>query len=308
MKTEAKLGYLSYMMPEYLYIPFDNKESLKLPKNKVVHCGSFLGTQLNSENIFSPASGMLIGVKSLMTSKGLSNVLILENDYRDKRKKINGLKNIDSYKKRETKAILSSFNLDRNFTNKKYLIINVTYDKNEDLSNVFLINENIHKLLEIADALLNIFELKRVVFVLNNKDSITHQLLSRYIGSYLDIHITTLKNNLNSDTVLNKLYGKKSTDCVVYDACELFEVHNALKLEEAVTQKFITIYGQGVETKVLYTKLGICVEDILSILKLKTFTKKVFLITQDGEVNVERNEAVISKEVKAIRIEGLKNN
>lgn len=307
MKKEVKLGYLSFMTPDYLYVPFDNKDSLKIPRNKNVHCGSLLGSNLNTDKIYSPASGSLIGVKSLMTSSGLRNVLIVENDFRDKRQKVVGSKrDITVYKKRETNEILNTFNLDRNFTNKKYLLINVTYDKNSDLENIFLISENVHKFLEVADALFNIFELKEVLFVINQKDNIIHDSLSKYIGSYLNLDIVNTNHDLKDSEVSKSIFGKKSNECVVYNAFEIFEIYNILKSNKVTTEKFITVYGDNIETKALLTKIGVSVEDILTIMRLKTMAKSVTLVTSESRRNIERNEAIITKEVKAIKIESSK--
>ncbi len=303
MKKEVKLNYLSFMTPEYLYVPFDNKESLKIPRNKNVYCGSLLGNKLNNDNIYSSASGTIIGVKSLMTIKGLSNVLIIENDYRDKRQKIIGSKrDITSFKKKETYDILKCINLDKTFSNKKYLLINVTYDKKNDLANMFLVSENIHKFLEVVDALLSIFELKEVIFFVNRKDKITQDSLSKYIGSYLNVNVSTTSKNIKDNILAKTMFGKKSTECVVYNAFELFEIYNILKNSKITTEKFITIYGHNVETKVLYTKIGISIEEVLTVMRLKTIAKSISLITSEEEINVDRNETIVTRDVKAIKI------
>lgn len=303
MKKEVKLNYLSFMTPDFLYVPFDDKESLKIPKNKNIYCGSSLGSYLNSNKIYSPASGTLIGVKSFMTSKGMSNVLIIENDYRDRRQKVIGFKrDITDFKKKETNNMLDSINLDRNFTNKKHLLINVTYDKKNDLADMFLVSENVHKFLEVADALLTIFELKEVIFFINNKDKITYDSLSKYIGSYVNVDINIINKNIKDTDLAKTMFGKKSTECVVYNAFELFEIYNILKNNKITTEKFITIYGHKIDSKVLYTKIGVSIENILTILRLKTVAKNISLITSEEEVNIEKNEAVITKNVKAIKI------
>lgn len=305
MKKEAKkLGYLSFMMPEYVFIPFDNKELLKIPKSKNIYNGSFLGSDSKNLNLFSSVSGKIIGVKSSMTANGLRNVLIIENDFRDKKQRIIGSKkNLTVFKVQETYDILSNFNLMRNFINKKYLIINVSYNKKNDLANEYLINENIHRFLEVADALQNIFELKKVIFVVNSKDNIVKDSLSRYIGTYIDFSIFSTKENIKDELVSKTIFGKKSNDCEVYNLNELYEVYHALKNNKVVTEKFITIFGQHIETKVLYTKIGVSIEDILTILKIKTITKKVSLITNNNEINIDRDDAVITNDVVGLKIE-----
>lgn len=303
MKKEVKLNYLSFMTPDFLYVPFDDKESLKLQKNKKVYCGAFLGTFLNLNKIYSPVSGSLIGAKSLMTSKGMSEVLIIENDYKDKKHKLCGSKkDITSFKKEDAKLLLEEINLNRDFTNKKYLLINISYDKKKDLADMFLVSENVQKFLEAADALFTIFGLKKVIFFLNSKDKITLEELSKYMGSYIDMEINIISNNLKDSQLAKSMFGKKANECVVYNAFELFEIYNILKNNKVTTEKFITIYGNKIEPKALYTKIGVSVEDVLTILKLKTIAKKIFLITSEEEINIEKNPAIITKDVKAIKI------
>ncbi len=303
MSKEVKLGYLSFMMPEYIYIPFDNKESLKIPKSKNIYCGSYLGSNIDNENIFSTVSGRIIGVKSLMTTTGLNNVLIIENDFRDKRQKIIGSKkDLLNYKVNEAEELLKYYNTDRNFNNKKYLIINISYDKKSDLSNNYLINKNVHKFLEAADAIQSIFKLIKVIFVINSKDHFLRESLSKYIGTYTDFSIFITKENIKDEVLAKSIYGKKCNECVVYNFLELFEVYNTLKNNKVLTEKYITVFGHHIETKVLYTKIGVSIEDILSVLRIKTIAKKVSLITKDTEINIERNEAVVTKDVIAIKI------
>ena len=57
--------YITYLTPEYIYIPYDNEMLLTLNKNKLVYHNMSLGTNNDGSEIFSPVSGKIIGIKEM---------------------------------------------------------------------------------------------------------------------------------------------------------------------------------------------------------------------------------------------------
>ena len=91
--------YITYLTPEYIYIPYDNEMLLTLNKNKLVYHNMSLGTNNDGSEIFSPVSGKIIGIKEMEFNNKKSNTLVIMNDYKDKREKLNPSRNINKVKK-----------------------------------------------------------------------------------------------------------------------------------------------------------------------------------------------------------------
>ena len=91
--------YLTYLTAEYIYIPYDKEELLSLPKDKYIYNNSSLGTLSNGHKIFSPVSGKIIGISEMDYVDSLKKCLVIENDFIDRRSKLNPFKDISNIKK-----------------------------------------------------------------------------------------------------------------------------------------------------------------------------------------------------------------
>ena len=70
--------YLTYLSPEFIYIPFDKMELLKIKSSKIVLNNTFLGNMEDGRNIFSPVSGKILGIKEMQFNGKKSNCLVVE--------------------------------------------------------------------------------------------------------------------------------------------------------------------------------------------------------------------------------------
>ena len=57
--------YITYLSPEFIYVPFDNMETLRIKKSKTVYHNMSLGTRNDNSYIYSPVSGRIIGIKEM---------------------------------------------------------------------------------------------------------------------------------------------------------------------------------------------------------------------------------------------------
>ena len=105
--------YLTYLTAEYIYIPYDKEELLSLPKDKYTYNNSCLGTLSNGKKIFSPVSGKIIGISNMEYSDSFKNCLVIENDFIDRREKLNPTRNINKLKKSEITESLEKYNLNK---------------------------------------------------------------------------------------------------------------------------------------------------------------------------------------------------
>ena len=80
-------------------------ELLKIKSSKVVLNNTFLGNMEDGRNIFSPVSGKVLGIKEMFFNDKKSNCLVVENDFIDRREKLNPSRSISKMKKSELKEI-----------------------------------------------------------------------------------------------------------------------------------------------------------------------------------------------------------
>ena len=137
--TKKIQEYITYLSPEYIYIPYDNMELLRIKKSKHVYYNMSLGTRSNGKQIFSPVSGNIIGVKEMEYSDSKKTSLVVENDFIDKREKLNPLRNVSKLKRSEIIDSLTKYGLPSNINSKTTLVVNSLYDKKDSrIYNLFI--------------------------------------------------------------------------------------------------------------------------------------------------------------------------
>src|SRR5574344_2015097 len=91
--------YLTYYSPEFIYIPYDELSLLKLRKDNKILYNTNIGLLNNGDSIFSPVSGKIIGTRKSKFLSGEKNSLVIENDFIDRREKLNPFIEISNIKK-----------------------------------------------------------------------------------------------------------------------------------------------------------------------------------------------------------------
>jgi hypothetical protein len=293
MKKEVKkIECISFLTPDYIYIPFNKEEDLCIPRNKYIHCESNIG---NDYNIFSSVSGSVLGIKKMNSVNGEVNSLVVANDYMDKRKVLSGgKKNISKYTKTELISLLKAFHFYKDFSNKKYLIIYINFNK-YNITDSILLNSNIYNFLDTADAISSIYNIENVIFMVNKKDDVSKDILSKYMGSFINFSISeTLKSY---SKIINK-----SSNMLLYTANDIFEIYNVLKYKRYTKEKYISVCVKK-ELKSVYTKLNISLEELLTVMRLKTVSNNIKIVTSSSEIKVTNRDFIINKDVESIIID-----
>ena len=86
IQEETKL-YEKFTIPEFVYVPFDDKTKIVLNKESNVFCNNKL-CEFKNKDILSTVSGKAIGIKKMNSSYGIIDTLVVENNFRDKKEKI----------------------------------------------------------------------------------------------------------------------------------------------------------------------------------------------------------------------------
>ncbi len=289
--------YFEFLKPDYVYVPFNDRALLNIKLNSYIYNNQILGKLKNNNNIYSTCSGKIINLQTIQTVEGNMNSIVIENDFREKRKKLVGMKrNIHTYKKEELLEKLDNYSL--NYFNKiNNLIIVVEYLKNIDNSDYYTLVNNIDELLEVIDALSEILNISSSVMVANNSDSNSISIITDYIGTYPNIKFTTVNKQYSNDTLKTKIF-KKEQNTVVLTLDKLYEIYHVLKKNKIINSKVISVVHNKKIINV-NVKINTSVKELLEYLKI---TSNKVELKQEVIKEVNINNAVVTKEVKSIII------
>lgn len=277
--------YITYLSPEFIYVPFDNIELLNIKSNKLVYNNTFLGTKADGSKIFSPVSGKIIGVKDMVYNNVNSKALVIENDFIDKREKLNPTRNMSKLKRSEIVESLEKYGLNKKINSKTTLVVNSLYDKNNDLKDMVINYESYEEILEAIDEFMEIFNMKTCYICVDRDDLISISAYEKYINAFLNICMVHS----------NKKF--KDSTCVFYTVEEILAIYKAIHLDYMYDNTIITI-NNGTPTIVkvkLYTPL--C--ELLKALKIDINNSCVFI---NGKKQENILDFVIDSTVRSVII------
>lgn len=279
--------YITYLSPEFIYVPFDNIELLHIKKSKLVYNNTFLGTTNDGSKIFSPVSGKIIGVKDMIYNKKNSKALVIENDFIDRREKLNPTRNMSKLKRSEIVESLEKYGLNKKINSKTTLVVNSLYDKNNDLKDMVINYESYEEILEAIDEFMNIFNMKTCYICVDRDDLISISAYEKYINAFLNICLVHS----------NKKF--KDSTCVFYSVEEILAIYKAIHLDYMYDNTIITINdGSPTIVKVkLYTPL--C--ELLRALKMSVRDSEIFV---NGKKQENILNFVIDSTVRSVTIKG----
>ena len=278
--------YLTYLSPEFIYIPFDKMELLKIKSSKIVLNNTFLGNMEDGRNIFSPVSGKILGIKEMQFNGKKSNCLVVENDFIDKREKLNPSRSIAKVKKSELKESLDKYGLNKKINSKTTLVVNSFYDKKTDLKDVVINYESYEEILEAIDEFMSIFNMKNCYICIDKADLYSIHSYEKYINAFLNICIVHSNKKFKDDT------------CVFYGVEEILAIYKAIHQDYMYDNTIITIFD-GVESTVVKVKLYTSLNELLKVLKVNYKGKVIYV---NGNVIDDSKDFVIDSSVRSVII------
>lgn len=279
--------YITYLSPEFIYVPFDNIELLHIKKSKLVYNNTFLGTTNDGSKIFSPVSGKIIGVKDMIYNNKNSKALVIENDFIDRREKLNPTRNMSKLKRSEIVESLEKYGLNKKINSKTILVVNSLYDKNNDLKDMVINYESYEEILEAIDEFMDIFNMKTCYICVDRDDLISISAYEKYINAFLNICLVHSNRKFKDST------------CVFYSVEEILAIYKAIHLDYMYDNTIITINnGSPTIVKVkLYTPL--C--ELLRALKMNIRDSEIFV---NGKKQENILNFVIDSTVRSVTIKG----
>ena len=278
--------YLTYLSPEFIYIPFDKMELLKIKSSKIVLNNTFLGNMEDGRNIFSPVSGKILGIKEMQFNGKKSNCLVVENDFIDKREKLNPSRSIAKVKKSELKESLDKYGLNKKINSKTTLVVNSFYDKKTDLKDVVINYESYEEILEAIDEFMSIFNMKNCYICIDKADLYSIHSYEKYINAFLNICIVHSNKKFKEDT------------CVFYGVEEILAIYKAIHQDYMYDNTIITVFD-GEESTVVKVKLYTSLNELLKVLKVNYKGK---VISVNGNVIDDSKDFVIDSRGRSVVI------
>lgn len=275
--------YITYLSPEFIYVPFDSVDKLQLSKNKLVNHNTLLGERDNGKKIFSPVSGKVIGAKEMIYKSGKCKSLVIENDFIDKKEKLNPTRNLSKTKKSDIVESLKKYGLDNKINSKTTLVVNSLYDKNYDLKDMVINYECYEEILEAIDEFMSAFGMKNCYICVDRNDLYSIEVYNKYINAFLNICMVHS----------NKKF--KDSTCVFYNVEEILAIHKAISLDYMYDNTILTINnGKPTIVKVkLYTSLV----ELLEALKIPYKTKKIYV---DNNIIDNPSDFIIDSSVRSV--------
>ena len=277
--------YITYLSPEFIYVPFDNVELLKIKSDKKVYNNTYLGDNNDNTKIFSPVSGEIKGIIDMYYTKGLSKALIIENDFTDKREKLNFTKNVGKIKKSEIIESLEKYNLNKKINSKTILVINSLYDKETDLKDMVINHESYEEILETIDEFMEIFGMKTCYICIDKDDLYSIEAYEKYINAFLNICIVHSNKKFKDET------------CIFYSIEEILAIHKAIHLDYLYDNTIVTIKAE--DTTIVKVKKYTSLYELLKALKINHKSKNIYV----NNKLIENIKAfVIDSSVRSIEI------
>ncbi|MBR4178284.1 MAG: hypothetical protein IKR57_02920 [Bacilli bacterium] len=256
--------YITYLTPEFIYIPFDNQALLNLSKNGEVLHNGYLGTKNDGSKIFSPVSGKILGIKDTYYNGYTSKSLVVENNFMDKREKLNPLRNMNKVKKSDIIESLEKYGLNKKINSKTTLVVNSLYNKKTDLKDVVINYESYEEILEAIDEFMDIFGMKTCYICLDRNDLYSISAYEKYINAFLNICIVHSTKKFKDDK------------CVFYGVEDILKIHKAIHLDYMYDNTIVTIYD-GNNTTVVKVKLYSSLSELFKALKITYKGKNVYI-------------------------------
>lgn len=277
--------YITYLSPEFIYVPFEDLKLLKIKSSKKVYFNTSLGTLQSGKQIFSPVSGRIIGVKEMDYKSFKSNSLVIENDFMDKKEKLTPLRNVSKLKKSEILESLNKYGLYYNINSKTTLIVNSIYDKKYDLKDMVINYESYEEILEAIDEFMSVFNIKNCYICVDKNDLYSRSAYEKYINAFLNI------------CMVSSIKKFKNKNCVVYGIEDILAIHKAICLNCMYDNTIITINDKN--TTIVKVKLYTSLYELLRALKISYSNKNVYV---DNVLVENVKDFVIDSRVRSVII------
>ena len=288
-----------FLNPDYVYIPVKN---IIVKENDLVY-----KRQMVSENIYSPVSGKVLGIKKCNVLNKKQNTLVIENDFREMNKEKDKKKiklNIPNLLKliEENPRLFNKFKSSKTFDT---IIVSNINDNPYVYNKIFLLKENIDDILELIESLSIIYKSDNNLLIIKNNEAFIIDECLKVIGTYPKIKLTLVNDEylLENERYLAEKLSLKN-NCLYLTVEDILEINDLLKTNISTTM-IITVSGNAIkENKVFRLKENTLLSVLVSkYIEIKENDYEVIIngLMTGFKLNVV-DDFVITKDIKSINI------
>ncbi len=312
IKRNPDLKVASSIVPildsDFCYIPIYPNYEVQVKENQTVFKSQCIMLE-NNQKITSPISGIVRGVKEVLT---IAPIARIKNDFKEKEINNKGInKNFSTYKFKDLESLFKkyyvpvldellepvTFNKDIDI-----LIINTIDDEPYVANNNILIMNKLEDLLETIDVLSIILNVKETYITVNAVETDLIDSLMKIIGTYPNIKLKLI-DNFYPLNLTEKF--KKNSNLKIINIVTLNAIDYVLKKEKNISEKLITITGEYASKKeVLLVKLGTDLSNIIKEYLPKEKKEKIQVIVNGlmtGKELINLN-LIVTPNLKSIHI------
>jgi len=252
-----------FLDPDFVYLPLPKQ---KQEMKKEIHIKK--GMEL-FRGMYAPISGKLASVEKCIVPSGEEvPCLVVSNDFQEKNEKLAATRKRISHMTKE--AFLDSFFdevLRQKFLQENILTFVISgIDEDPYCCNEVFIQKQYTKiLLEMLDALLNLYPGSKAMIALKNTDSALILQYNNFLGMFRNIEIKLMEDLYligREEFLTSKLHIKENY--VYLRAHELYALYLQIKKRRPVLETFVSILGDAIENPcVVETKLGTKAKELL---------------------------------------------
>lgn len=298
-----------YLSPQYLYYKINDTVKYYIDgKSKVLKEQVLF--KYNERYVYSTVSGKVLGTKEIEDN----NYLVIENDYKEKffenkslRKKINNLS------KKDVLDILNNINSKNYSDNIKYFINNFDSIDSlilslivcEDAEKIYTSVFNIHnsEIMEMFDALSNIFEINNPVIIISDTDEANIEYITNLSGMYPNIRISLTHDKYPASHPLLITRKLNLKNALVLSPTDLYYLYTIIKRNKKIIEKEVLITSYSLKTDyLLTTKLNVLISDLLNECKVKLKQDDIILKNSAIKGNILKPSDVLDSSIDAIII------
>lgn len=272
-----KIEEKTYLDPEYLYYPLTSNSIKYNIDSKTKLFKEHLLYETSQKKYYSSVSGKALGTKTLSGK----SYLVIENDFKEKyetkktlRKKINNLtkKNIlEILNELDATKYTSNINyFINNFDKIDSLILSLVVCEESDKIYSSSFNRHNNEILEIFDALSQIFEISSPAIIISDTDEKNIEYVTNLSGMYPNIRIVLTNDKYPSSHPLLITRKLGLENALVLTPVDLYYLYTLIKREKKVLEKEIFITGDSLKKDIFVTtKLHTLISDLLNECKIK---------------------------------------
>ena len=306
-------GIKTHFNPKYVFIPIYENDILNVFDNKYVYKNSEVIIRENGKKVYSPISGIVLGVKDMLYFKGKFPSIVIENDFKENTINSTSIKkNINDYDLKEFIDRLKETGLSfkgnyayEKFINNNFnLLINGVEKEPYFGCKYFLLKDNVIDILETVDLIRELFNVDKTIIAIKNNDNEIINAFMSELGTYPGIELRLVPNEypLGIDDYLREVVGLDNAN--VLDIREIVDIYNCLKKGESPKEELITITGDAIDSHSVYNvKKGSLLSEVFeNNIKFTEKSVNVYLNGMMTGKNVDTLQYVIDEDIDGVFI------